>query len=198
MYLQIKSARVYAAYSQGSGFGVACSQMEGSPRELCLHYQIKESSQRRQNSSHLFLKKSLYFIFNLGTVISQFSLLGESVSGRYDNHIFLSPKELPPFPKPYSSLESSTTSSLAALSGVLQSLWVLFLRYLQPRELNESWVLCWKEGVIFSTFNTLCLSKTAGFCEQDVKSLGFFLCRTVVQLKERETKKMYIPSHFQT
>lgn len=119
MYLQIKSARVYAAYSQGSGFGVACSQMEGSPRELCLHYQIKESSQRRQNSSHLFLKKSLYFIFNLGTVISQFSLLGESVLGRYDNHIFLSPKELPPFPKPYSSLESSTTSSLAALSGVL-------------------------------------------------------------------------------
>lgn len=34
------------------------------------------------------------------------------------------------------------------------------------------------------------LSKTAGFYEQAVKSLGFFLYRTVVQLKrERERKK---------
>lgn len=45
---------------------------------------------------------------------------------------------------------------------------------------------CGGMGVIFSTFSTLCLSKTAGFYDQDVKLLGFFLYRTVVPLTKRK------------
>lgn len=54
---------------------------------------------------------------------------------------------------------------------------------------------CGDMGVIFSTISTLCLSKSAVFCEQDVKRQGSFLYRTVVQLK-KEKEKNYIFSHF--
>lgn len=39
------------------------------------------------------------------------------------------------------------------------------------------------------------LSKTAGFYEQAVKSLGFFLYRTVVQLKRERKKEKFIFPH---
>lgn len=50
---------------------------------------------------------------------------------------------------------------------------------------------CGGIGGIFSTFSTLRLSKTAGFCEQDVKSLAFFLYRSVVQLKKEREKESF-------
>lgn len=52
---------------------------------------------------------------------------------------------------------------------------------------------CGGIGGIFSTFSTLRLSKTAGFCEQDVKSLAFFLYRSVVQLKKERERKFLFP-----
>lgn len=52
---------------------------------------------------------------------------------------------------------------------------------------------CGGTGGIFSTCRTLRLSKTAGFCEQDVKSLGFSLYRSVVQLKKEKERKFLFP-----
>lgn len=52
---------------------------------------------------------------------------------------------------------------------------------------------CGDMGVIFSTFSTLCLSETAGFSEQDVKLLGFFLYSTVVQFKKKK-ESLYFPT----
>lgn len=86
--------------------------------ELCLLSQTKAFPQMRHHSSHLFLKKSLCFIFNLSTVISQFSLLGKPGRGS-DNPIFPSPEELPPLPTPDSSLEISATSSPATVRSTL-------------------------------------------------------------------------------
>lgn len=59
---------------------------------LGMLHQGKESSEIKQRWSHLFLKKGLCFIFNLTTVISQFSFSGESLSRCYDNLIFPSLK----------------------------------------------------------------------------------------------------------
>lgn len=75
---------------------VACSQVEGSHKELCRLCQMKETSQRRQNSSHLFLRKSLCFIFNPSS--SQFSLLGKACQGAMTTLFFL-PKGAPSFAK---------------------------------------------------------------------------------------------------
>lgn len=46
----------------------------------------------RQNSHHLFLQKSLCFIFNPSTVISQFSLLGKACQGAMTTLFFLPQK----------------------------------------------------------------------------------------------------------
>lgn len=72
----------------------------------------------RQNSSHLFLQKSLSFIFTLSTVISWFSLLGKAFRLLWQPCIS-SPKGTSPLPKPYFSLESHATSSPVSLLGVL-------------------------------------------------------------------------------
>ena len=72
----------------------------------------------RQNSSHLFLQKSLSFIFTLSMVISWFSLLGKAFRLLWQPCIS-SPKGTSPLPKPYFSLESHATSSPVSLLGVL-------------------------------------------------------------------------------
>lgn len=99
--------------------------MEGAPRGALRVVQDERILTDRQNSSHLFLEKCLCFIFNLSTVISQFSLLGKACQGAVTTLFLLPHGERSPLPKPYSSLESSATSSAASLLGVLQSMGVI-------------------------------------------------------------------------
>ena len=115
MCLQMKNTLFHSSSPKEVALTLLAHKWKGPTRSSVADESILTN---RQNSSHLFLQKSLSFIFTLSTVISWFSLLGKAFRLLWQPYIS-SPKGTSPLPKPYFSLESHATSSPVSLLGVL-------------------------------------------------------------------------------